>query len=99
MLAFIPHLKERDFCRLRLKTDQNSLACEKWPHILAEKLVVNGWWLRRLYCGFELGNAIYARTETKTNMYLFDDKGTRHYYKEDDLSKSLIKLRKKYTKE
>ena len=82
-----------------LKTDQNTLASPVWTTTLTEKLGVNGWWMRRLYCGFELGCSVYARTETKTNMYLFDDKGTRHYYKEDDVSKAVIRLRKKYTKE
>ena len=81
-----------------LRRDSNSLACDNWTTILAEKLGINGWWMRRFYCGFELGFSVYVRTKNKTDMYLFDTKGTRHYYTEDDVSKVLIKLRKKWTK-
>lgn len=69
-----------------------------WWNDLKEALGVTGWWLRRFYCGFELGRVVLVKTENKTNVFLVDSKGKKHYYKEDDVSKAAMKLRKKYSK-
>ncbi|KKN58911.1 hypothetical protein LCGC14_0547130 [marine sediment metagenome] len=66
-----------------------------WLKVLADKLSVSEWWLRRFYCGFELGRIVYIKTSTKTNLFYFDAKRRKHYMKEDTVSKESIKLRKR----
>lgn len=68
-----------------------------WWDALKENLDVTGWWLRRFYCGFELGRVVLVKTTNKTKTWLVDAKGKKHFYKEDDVSKEANKLRKRYS--
>lgn len=85
------------FYNLRDTPNLLGVAREGWLKTLGEKLGVTGWWLRRFYCGFELGRLVHVKTSNKTSMYLIDAKGKKSYYKEDDVSKASIKLMKRYS--
>lgn len=83
----------------KLKDDSKfNLAKPGWQNELVKNLKVDTWWLRRFYCGFELGRSVYTDTTNKTDIYWIDAKGKKHYLKIDPLTLQLIKLRNKYTK-
>ena len=75
--------------------ESGSVARSGWLKELCNKLSINKWWLRRFYCGFELGRIVYIKTSTKTDLFYFDAKRKKHYMKEDDVSQEAIKLRKR----
>lgn len=91
--SLILFYKLRDFPNL-----SGSVARKGWLRTLSKELDVTGWWLRRFYCGFELGRVVHVKTSNKTSMFLIDAKGKKHYYKEDDVSRASIKLMKRYSK-
>ncbi len=93
--ALILFYNLRDFPNL-----DGGIAREGWFKALADHLGVNGWWLWRFYCGFEIGQIVYVKTDknTKTNICVTDEKGKKIYLKPDELSKEFIKMRKKYNR-
>ncbi len=93
--ALILHLNLRD---LDKDPGPDMIARAGWWQEVCNYLGVNGWWLRRFYCGFELDRLVHTLTDKSKNykFWTVNEKGRKLYYIEDSVSIAAKKMRKTY---